>query len=379
MSLVLSSQDVARFTSLQEALLAPLQHETVDAWCATVLRRAETLFHGDRSAMFVPIRDQVHYVSETISPRSLEGFRGGIGEREPGALRFRENALDRAWQARIARGIEVWTISTLERLLGSPVEKLEVYQEAVKPGGLAHSVVASMPVPDGEAFLGVAHSRPADDPFGQWRVELMTILLPALKAGVHAALQLDHRRGSLAKTLDSLGIAVLVCDTTGRTLHQTSRLVELLGADPARAVVLRGMRLLARELLRLRVLRPARPIPVGTREVETACCRYRLRGTYAGPPVALPTEVVLISLEPLAPALPSVARLIESYGLTPREADVVRLLAQGLSNRDIALRLGMSPHTVRHHAEWVFTKLGVHSRKAMGLKLLGGFSTGSDT
>jgi len=61
---------------------------------------------------------------------------------------------------------------------------------------------------------------------------------------------------------------------------------------------------------------------------------------------------------------PSLARL----GLTRREAQVARLLARA-SNREIAEQLGISPHTVRHHAENVFSKLGVHSRRAIGARL----------
>lgn len=62
---------------------------------------------------------------------------------------------------------------------------------------------------------------------------------------------------------------------------------------------------------------------------------------------------------------PSLARL----GLTRREAQVARLLARRATNREIAERLGMSPHTVRHHAENVFAKLGVHSRRAIRAQL----------
>ena len=58
---------------------------------------------------------------------------------------------------------------------------------------------------------------------------------------------------------------------------------------------------------------------------------------------------------------PSLARL----GLTRREAQVARLLARRATNREIAEQLGMSPHTVRHHVENVFAKLGVHSRRAV--------------
>ena len=59
--------------------------------------------------------------------------------------------------------------------------------------------------------------------------------------------------------------------------------------------------------------------------------------------------------------IPSLARL----GLTRREADVARLLARRATNKEIAAALGMSAHTVRHHAENVFVKLGVHSRRAV--------------
>ena len=62
---------------------------------------------------------------------------------------------------------------------------------------------------------------------------------------------------------------------------------------------------------------------------------------------------------------PSLARL----GLTRREPEVARLLAGRATNREIAERLGMSPHTVRHHAENVFAKLGVHSRRAVAAQL----------
>jgi DNA-binding CsgD family transcriptional regulator len=62
---------------------------------------------------------------------------------------------------------------------------------------------------------------------------------------------------------------------------------------------------------------------------------------------------------------PSLARL----GLTRREAQVARLLARRATNREIAEQLGVSPHTVRHHAENVFSKLGVHSRRAIAAQL----------
>ena len=52
--------------------------------------------------------------------------------------------------------------------------------------------------------------------------------------------------------------------------------------------------------------------------------------------------------------------LIES--LTPREQEVLSLVADGLRNREIAERLGITEHTVKFHLAAVFGKLGATSR-----------------
>ncbi|MFE3444834.1 AAA family ATPase [Nocardia sp. NPDC059180] len=49
-------------------------------------------------------------------------------------------------------------------------------------------------------------------------------------------------------------------------------------------------------------------------------------------------------------------------GLTPQELQIVRLAAQGMSNRDIAAQLVLSPRTVGHHLYKAYPKLGVVSR-----------------
>jgi DNA-binding CsgD family transcriptional regulator len=54
-------------------------------------------------------------------------------------------------------------------------------------------------------------------------------------------------------------------------------------------------------------------------------------------------------------------------GLTPREVEVLRLLARGSANKVIAERLVISPKTVANHVEHIYAKIGASNRAAAGL------------
>jgi two-component system nitrate/nitrite response regulator NarL len=53
--------------------------------------------------------------------------------------------------------------------------------------------------------------------------------------------------------------------------------------------------------------------------------------------------------------------------LTPREAEVVHLLADGLSTRDISQKLALTEHTIRNYLSAIYDKLGVSSRVELAL------------
>jgi DNA-binding CsgD family transcriptional regulator len=61
--------------------------------------------------------------------------------------------------------------------------------------------------------------------------------------------------------------------------------------------------------------------------------------------------------------------LLESYGLTGREVEIVLLLARGLATKDIAAELSLSPHTVRDHVKAIFEKARVNSRGELVARL----------
>jgi DNA-binding CsgD family transcriptional regulator len=54
-------------------------------------------------------------------------------------------------------------------------------------------------------------------------------------------------------------------------------------------------------------------------------------------------------------------------GLTRREVEVLRLAARGLTTREIAGRLYISPKTADHHIQHIYGKIGVSTRAAAAL------------
>jgi DNA-binding NarL/FixJ family response regulator len=74
----------------------------------------------------------------------------------------------------------------------------------------------------------------------------------------------------------------------------------------------------------------------------------------------------------------AVARPVASR-LTPREQEVLGLLAEGLEQNEIANRLFITPKTVAKHVERILGKLGVHSRAQAVALALRGVALGGDS
>jgi predicted ATPase/DNA-binding CsgD family transcriptional regulator len=84
-------------------------------------------------------------------------------------------------------------------------------------------------------------------------------------------------------------------------------------------------------------------------------------------------EEILNDIEAFAASIPDSrhAVAVESHrGLSPREVDVLRNLAEGLTNRDIAERLSLSERTVENHVLHILTKLDLGSRTAAAIYAL---------
>ncbi len=178
----------------------------------------------------------------------------------------------------------------------------------------------------------------------------------------------------LAGALDALSDGLLLADSCGRPLHANAALRALLEGDPERERV----RWALNALVHAAVARLSRGRTGGEaaraveHEVRTGRGTYRLSGGCAGTGEAGEAGIVVVSVRHLAEEAPRPrGRVGGSFGLTPKESEVALLITRGLSNAEIAQRLGISPYTARNHAERVLSKLRVQRRAAVATVLLG--------
>ena len=87
-------------------------------------------------------------------------------------------------------------------------------------------------------------------------------------------------------------------------------------------------------------------------------------GIYAGLRLTRHKEVVVVKEVRVREGGPFVlnADKLKELGITPREHEILGLIAEGLSNREIGERLFVSENTVKTHSSRLFDKMGVNRR-----------------
>lgn len=361
--MTLSHADLDRLAKALRALVSPLAVADAGEWAACIARELRALLGADRMLLMLPGAGAGGLWGDGIGPEVLDAYASYYGALDHG-FRVRRKEL----------GVEVWS----RRLLWAPAElrSSEYYNDFVVPNRLYDAVGLTIEVDGrGPAGLSFYHARPAGARFGGRATEVLRLLQPAFRAGIEVWTRSGLARDGIRHLLDAIEDGLLLYDGGGRILHENRRLREMLACDPAQAALRRELERIAASFDRLG---RARPDPTsGGRERLTADLRtprgvYRLRGSLVDIGAGAPTTCILVSLEAGALALPSGEELRGTWGLTGRQAQVARLLAQGKSNAEIAAMLAISPHTARRHTESVLMKLGIHSRAEVAATLLRG-------
>ena len=190
----------------------------------------------------------------------------------------------------------------------------------------------------------------------------------ALASGLAMLHRMHEWRSILGQVCDDMnaGLAIFWRDGV-REVSRNTRWRELVDEEPERVRLL--------ELIRRRLEYTGASAGSPREdywELELSGRSYRVTAKCAPAGTLLPEAGVLVLMDRLGPELPTTRELRVAFGLRGREPQVALLAAEGLSNEAIAQRLRLSAHTVRHYLERVLTRLGLHSRKALALRLMAG-------
>ena len=175
---------------------------------------------------------------------------------------------------------------------------------------------------------------------------LLNVSSPALRAGLRALLSSDK---TISIINDSLDEDDLRSEADVIITSASSRFGARIEAEPASlaaTLLLSDDQLNVREMRRLFKVWGVLPDDASAEEL-TAAVHALSQGLIVG------TSTLLFESEsePL------------SHGpLSDRESEVLGLLAKGLANKQIALALGISEHTVKFHVSSIYTKLNVTNR-----------------
>jgi DNA-binding CsgD family transcriptional regulator len=238
-------------------------------------------------------------------------------------------------------------VATLFETVDGDLERSPRYRRLYRPLGAGDELRVAFVT--GGACLGIgALVRCADDGvFGAAEIADVRELLPTACAAL--------RRAQRTVARDTLGAPVVVIfDADGRRAGVTAGSEEVL--DDLRLDIdgeLPGMVQVA--VTKARTSRTATSLTTLLRGRSGRWMRLHVAPMDDG------AGSVAVTVEPARPD--DLARvLIDSYGLTPRETEIVLRLCRGLTTGQIADELVISAHTVRDHVKAIYEKAGVGSR-----------------
>lgn len=281
-------------------------------------------------------------------------WRDALEEAERAGRRF-EEAMNRAAAAKAC-----YLRGEVHRLRGEFAQADEAYREASQHGFEAQPGWALLQLARGNADAAAAAIRRV---LGETTEPLRRAgLLPAYVAILVSVGDVDEARsackelGELAEEYESALLLAMAAQALGT--------VELAAADPGAALL--SLRQALRAWLELEAPHEAACTRV---LVGQACQALGDQDAFAMELEAARSVFVELGAAPDLARVDKLTGGVDTdarHGLTPRELEVLRLVATGKSNREIAGSLVISEHTVARHVQNIFTKLGVQSRTAAG-------------
>lgn len=361
MSLTLSLTDIRALRGSLVTLLSPLDYPTVGQWGAAVLESLARTLGADQAFLAFPQGASVRLESMgAFAEPAGRAYEEHFWRLDPGVMERRKQL-----------GLQVYHRDMVYDRGELP--RNELFNDWCRPHRLMDPLAMTCeggaePIPASLAFY---HDSDSARRFGDRGMGVLRLLLPAFQAGVQIGLRLAHHEAHLARILDTLPDALMLCDRDG-VVHQTPALDRMLADDAAREEIRAKMARIGRDVLFLLGPRPrdgwsGPPAPLFG-EIASAETRYRVRASLVGHPFGAVTMAVVV-LSRCGPQPLSDDVLRTRFKLTPREIEVARHVAGARSSSQLAQCLGISRSTARRHTESVLRKLGLHSRAGISARL----------
>ena len=365
-SVPLNTRAHSALQSALAVLLSPLDAVDANAWRGEVSRTLCELLGADRASFELEMPGIATMYSEDYPQTTLDAY----------MQHYR--ALDVGRMRRDALGLEVWNRQLLHGRELPAFLKSEIHRDFMVPNGIRDSMGLTVEVPGlpTPATLFFHKERTGTTQFGVRGLAFLGLLLPAFKAGVRDLVRYSHQRVSLSSHLDSLIEGIRITDLEGRPVHQNPSFTAAVSGKPIERLIEATIAEIVSELSTLTRDRHGNVMALAgaqvRREIQAPSSSYEVRGSFLGRELLGAEVRVAISLQRISPqSALSDAALQAQFGLTDREIQITRCLAQGESTKEIAQSCGISPHTARRHTEKIFTKLGVRNRSQIGHKLRG--------
>lgn len=355
----LSASTLRQIQDAQRALLAPLGQESIDEWLQLVTTSVQRVMDADHAYALLPDADALRMAASDMDAGFCDGIRDSIAGIEEGAFLFDDPMPLQMHLYRRRGGPGVY--HELDMFDRPTIEASPLFQELFFPFGIRYAVGVSVPLAEGEAMICVGFESADADGYARAAKKRLALLVPALESAVRQHRRFGRARTDFSRLIDRLATPVAFLGPEREDEYCNRPLRRLLSTEPEAEKL--------RSAIRSVVPSAGDDIPAGgsvSRIVDCAGGQYRLRLGRPPRPVGRGWLVLVDRLS----VYPSPATLEASWGLTPREAEVALLLAEGLSNRDLAEALTISPHTARHHVQSVLDKLQARSRSAVSHILL---------
>jgi DNA-binding NarL/FixJ family response regulator len=361
-TLHLTGGDIAALERTSTVLLSPFAFDDSLTWRRAACRAVEACVGGDGSSYAVPLAGERLVAASTDIERAL-AFLSPPPRWIVEALTVRRRALSLT----VADWEELFDVRLLRR---EPF-----YQEVVRPHGLMAPLTMLAETGEGPlpAVVSVyfSNERSARSRVGD-RKQLLRLLYPAFRAGLDTFMSLRRNSAALTALAEDAAIGVLVLEPAGPRTRENQYLQQLMAREPDRDRVRTEMMRAIRGAEHLRAFGDPAYRPARTHtEIRTGSARYRITATFLSDRSRHASPLSLALVERLDDCRPSKGELSARFSLTPREVEVAMLVPRGLSSREIATVLGISPNTARRHVERLLVKLDVHNRTAAAAMISG--------